>query len=107
MTPTSDLEQQDDLKKNAAALAEELESLFKEIPELKQCKLIKLRLKDFERMTNIRFVVFYEMIKSSNIECVVSPKTLEYIDKRRQELGLNKAKQRVQEKEQPFKIGQN
>jgi hypothetical protein len=106
MKHTSDLDQSDDTKDNAGRLAEELENLFKDIPELRQCKLIKLRLKDFEQMSNMRFVVFYEMIRNSNIECVVSPKTFEYIEARRQGLALNKVKSRTQEKETPFKIGQ-
>ena len=89
MTPTSDLQASD----RAKALTDALQDLYKDIPELRQCRMIKLNLRHFQQMNDFKFIVLYDLIArpESKLECVISPKTLEYIDKRRKELGLNKA----------------
>lgn len=108
MTPTSDLAASD----RAKQLTDALHELYKLIPELRDSRMIKLTQRHFEFMPDVVFITLYDLIASpdTKLDVVVAPKTWEYIDKRRRELGLNKAPVREITKEEarsPFKRTMN
>lgn len=89
MKPTSDLPASDKSK----ALTDALHELYKTLPELRDARMIKLTFRHFQMMPDVVFLTLYDLISSpdTKLEVVVSPKTMEYIDERRKQLGLNKA----------------
>ena len=70
-----------------------LQGLFRKIPELQHNKVIGLPGFYFERLTDLEFEIFYTM---PGLTVKVSPKTMDYIEKRRVALKLNKAYCRIE-----------
>lgn len=68
---------------------EALESLYMKIPELRDCKTIALPRHYFEKLTDVEFIVLYTLPATLGVR--VTPRTLEYIEARRKQLGLNQA----------------
>lgn len=67
-----------------------LEAIYKKIPELKGTKTITLTKLYFERLNDVEFTILYTM---PGLLIQVAPKTMEYIENRRVELGIDKAKE--------------
>jgi hypothetical protein len=64
-----------------------LEEIYKAIPELRTTKTIALPRRFFFKLTDLQFKILYEL---PGLKISVSEKTIEYIEKRRLALGLTK-----------------
>ena len=70
-----------------------LESLYRKIPELQDCRVIMLPYHYWLKLSDLEFMVLYTL---PNLQIKVNPKTMAYIEARRQELKLDKAYSRVE-----------